>query len=359
MSSKGQNIIEINGKRYDARSGHLLHTSSAETKSIDGFTRRPASHSPAKSAHKQSAHHTTTAAHHVHKKTEKSKTLMRTAVKKPASLSHHSPEPKLHTAIAMSKPLLPTHALNPGRVLRAGHIKQSHLVSKFGKGLPGALHIKTVPLPVQPSPKDVPVLPLDNLIHHSAGIDTSGHRDHFAQALASAHSHMQPKLKSKNRIHHRAARRLRVSTRALNITAGLTATLLIVGFFAYQNIPNFAMRIASSQSGVHGKFPGYQPAGFGISGPIEYQEGQIVVNFKSNTDERSFKVVQESSDWTSETLLSSLSDGDKKPQSLLRQGKTIYLYDDNAAWVSGGVKYHIEGSAGLNSDQLVRLATSL
>lgn len=360
---KGQNVIEINGKRYDARSGRLLHRVGALSdtiKSIDGFTKSP--HSiPVKITRPMSPHHTTPA-QHVHKKTEKSKTLMRSAVKKPAPLhkATQANEHKLHTAIALSKPLLPTHSINPGRILRAGHIKRSHLVSKFGRSIPGALHIKTVPLPVQALPQDVPTLPMGNLTHRTENIAVPGNHSRFTSALANAHSHEQPKAKHRNKLHHRVARKLRVSTKALNITAGLTAVLLLAGFIAYQNVPNLAMRVATARSGVHGKFPDYQPSGFGLNGPIEYRKGQITISFKSNTDDRSFKVVQESSDWTSETLLSSLTDKGKRPLTLLKQGKTIYMYDgNNAAWVSGGIKYRIEGKAELSSDQLLRLATSL
>lgn len=359
---KGQNVIEINGKRYDARSGRLLHAvgaSSSTIKSIDGFTKHPRASQPKNTYNKLSPR--TTPAQHVHIKTEKSKTLMRSAVKKPA-LSHKAKqanERKLHTAIAMSKPLL-AHPVDPERVLRAGHIKKSHLVSKFGRSVPGALHIKTVTLPVQALPRDVPTLPMDNLAHRTENIATQGNQSRFTNALANAHSHEQPKAKRRNRLHHRMARKLRVSTKALNITAGLTAVLLLTGFIAYQNIPNLAMRVATARSGVHGKFPDYKPAGFGLNGPIEYRKGQITINFKSNTDDRSFKVVQESSDWTSETLMNSLSNEGKQTQALLKQGKTIYVYDgNNAAWVSGGIKYQIEGKAELSSDQLLRLATSL
>lgn len=366
---KGQNTIEINGRRYDALSGRLLENPPEKPKtypkpasigkSLDGFTHRPspAIHKVAARKITEADRHKVTPAHQVHEKTQRAQTLMRAAAKKPAVKRVEKHDEDVSVA---HKSVTTQHTINPGRVLRAGHIKKSRLISKFGASVPGSPRVKAVPLPVQPAPSEIPTLPLNNLSRQAHEVAIPAGQAHFEAALASAVSHKQPKPKKHNKIHHRVARKLQVSPRAVSVTASLTAMILIAGFIAYQNVPNLAMRVATTRSGVHGKLPDYTPAGFSISGPIEYRSGQITVNFKSNTDDRQFKITQESSDWNSDTLIASLKNDGQQPLSVRKQGKTIYIYDtDNAAWVSGGTKYQIEGSADLNSDQLLRLATSL
>lgn len=360
--------IEINGRRYDALTGRLLrvspekpktrHEPAAAGKSLDGFTYRPNSavHKAAARKINETVRHKATPAYQVHKKTQRTQTLMRAAAKKPVvkKIEKHGEDS------AAQKLVTAQHTVNAGRISRAGHIKKSRLISKFGTNDPRSTQAIAVPLPVRPAPSKIPTLPLNSFSRQAHEIAIPAGQGHFEAALTSAVSHKQPKPKKHNKIHHRVARKLHVGPRAVSVTASLTAVLLIAGFIAYQNVPNIAMRIATTRAGVHGKLPGYTPAGFSISGPIEYRSGQISVNFKSNTDERQFKVVQESSDWNSDTLLTSLTSSGRQPVSVQKQGKTIFIYDnDNAAWVSGGTKYRIESNADLNSDQLLRLAAGL
>ena len=112
----GSNIVVINGKRYDAKTGRLLENQKQPSgsphkqngPSLDGFSRRPSS------AQK-------VAAHAVHKKTEKSKTLMRGAVKKPASTKVHAAN---HAAsVQKNEQSGAKHAvINHERTARAAHV---------------------------------------------------------------------------------------------------------------------------------------------------------------------------------------------------------------------------------------------
>lgn len=114
--SKSSSIIEINGNRYDAVSGQLIGSVKKvasrvipgnPTLSIDGFRRaKPSSaKQPAKN---------------LQRKPERSKTLMRSTVKKPAKTKLTS---KIQTRTLSS---------NPARATRAKQVHQHAKVQRFG-----------------------------------------------------------------------------------------------------------------------------------------------------------------------------------------------------------------------------------
>jgi len=344
----------LNGKRYDALTGKMLdapesakskavkpavHKDTFQTgKVVDGFTRkRPSAH----------------VSHSVHKKPEHSKTLMRQSVKKPV-LASAKP--------ASVKPIQPTHkiigATTPFRELRAEHVKKSRLISKFGSEIARGTSVITAVLPVKPAPGDSPA---PRAMAASAAHHVPSVAHPFANAVQNAKSHEQPKIKKVTR-RHKAARKLGISTKTLNMTAGLASLVIIAGYIAYQNLPNLSLRVAAARAGVHASLPGYHPAGFALSGPIKYQTGSVVLSYKSNSqDSRNFQVTQSTSDWNSDSLVQNfVATNHRGYQSYQDNGKTIYIYEgNNATWVDGGVWYQIEGNASLNSDQLLRIAKSL
>lgn len=357
MSSR-PTTIELNGKRYDAHTGKVL--SAHETVrdgpvtyvkpvakqtgvALDGFKRR-----------KQPAGKNTLS-HAVHKKTERSKTLMRHAVKKPTAA-------KLQPAAApiVRAQKAPRVDIDPKRASRAVAVKKSALISKFGTPQK-ALKAITLPLSVRPEPTAPPMPVLSE--HHKPTISDkqrTAHHKAMHKAINAADSHSQ-KMPKKTTRRQRVSRRLKVSTRTVNVAAASLATLLLVGFIAYQNVPNLSMRVAAARAGVNGNLPGYQPSGFGMKGPISYQPGQLVIRYKSHSDDRQFQISQKSSQWNSEALLENyVAVNQRSYQTVQDSGKTIYIYDNNnATWVDGGVWYQIEGNSALNNDQLLRMAASM
>lgn len=348
------NVIEVNGKRYDARTGKLLSSHAAATPlpvkkptagvSMDGFSRKRTPQPVRTVTHP-------TAAHAVHPKTEKSKTLMRTAVKAPVAQPVHAksaPTPSSAPHRTAQRPGGVTPKVHTARALRAMHVDKSSLISKFGAGTKTVTH--TSVLPVKPPPGESPVAA--PLTHHEPNM--------FHRALEQATSHQQPKIK-KAKVHHKVAHRLKVSPRMVNIGAAMIGVMLIGGFFAYQNVPNLALRVASARAGVNAAMPGYHPSGYSVKGAIQYSPGQIVISYGSHSDDREFKVTQRKSDWNNDALLSNFVTADKKAyQTYQDNDKTIYMYGSNSAtWVENGIWYQIEGKQALSSDQLLRIAASL
>jgi len=344
-----QHVIELNGKRYDALTGHAIanapvmaqravKSASRHLKriSVDGFAR----------ARNVKLHQPNPTPMH---KTQKSKTLMRKAVAKPSGAIQAVTSPAEASAVILSA----APSVSASKLAHAQAVPKSKLIRRFSdmtsmRHMPAAATERAEPvsrhrLQAVAKATAVPASPL------SVG-------------LAGAHSHEQPKVKRARR-HVRLAKRLRVSPRVVSGGSLALAGLLIAGFFTYQNIPNLNMRLASARAGVHGSLPSYQPAGFGLKGGISYSPGQITVSYKSHSDDRGFKITQSSSSWNSETLrenYEALKNSAVAPLEIPDKGKTVYIYNgSNATWVDSGVWYRVEGDSKLNSTQLLSLANSL
>lgn len=361
-------VIELNGQIYDTSTGKLLGNAPAKdtkhkkpsakatssVKHLDGFMRRPSI--------TQRTVPTVTPAK-VHKQPQKSTTLMRTAVKKPvATAKIHAKAPV--TTTVSNKATVEHKAFiapaKPGRVIRATNIPKSTLISKFGAA---AASIKTEVLPVAPAPTQLktsvkPSVPAVEVINHPK--QTVAQTDPFQAALEQSLSHEQPKVR-KAKLHHRVARKLHVSPKVVSLASFTLVALAISGALAYQNLPELAMRVAATRAGLSASLPSYQPSGYSLAGPIQYQPGQVTVNYKAASDGRAFNVVQKNSSWNSETLLENFVSTTNTPyQTFQSNGRTIYIYGGNkATWVDGGIWYSIDGQSNLNSDQLLRIAESL
>ncbi len=340
-----QHIIELNGKRYDTVTGKMIvpesphqlpskpKTSLHQSKNMDGFSR----------ASSTATLHTNPMQNH---KTSKSTTLMRTSVPKPSPAKMPTPS-KLNPAI---KHNIATFASpDKTKLAHAKSVPKSALVRRF-------FNDTTAPNKQSHSASTDNTQVLSRIVATAHSVESN----HTSAALANADSHNQPKIK-RDRQHVRLARRLKISPRMVSASTFILAGLLIGGFFAYQNVSNLNMRLASARAGVPGSLPAYQPAGFSLNGGISYKPGEITVGYKSNGDERNFKLTQANSAWNSETLLDNYLVTNKKDyQVVADNGKTIYLYDgSNATWVDGGIWYKVEGNSQLNSDQLLSLANSL
>jgi hypothetical protein len=274
---------------------------------------------------------------------------MRTAVKKPHTPKIHSSTHSVHAS---------RHQHDPKTKVRAAqsvNVHKSSMISKFGGTSKSRPVLATSVLPVKEEPARIPHL-------KDLPAKRGGHASDnpFREAIENSSAHELPRHR-KPRLHHRVTRKLHVKPRAAGLASLATAFLLIGGFFAYQNVPNLAVKMAATRAGVKAQLPAYRPAGFAMSGPVQYRPGHIAISFKSKTDDRNFVVSQSNSEWNSETLLENFVTSSRRPyQTYQDKGKTIYIYDgSNATWVDSGVWYKIEGNSSLNSDQLIRIANSL
>ncbi len=356
-----QHIIQLNGKTYDALSGHLVDlstsTASPGASNIDGFmpikrVARPTQHLklPAKS---------------VHAKPARAQTLKRDGLSRPHALRLGS---RAVSGSALSASMSTAHE----RRQRASQVLKSPSVDRFSHASHLGVPKTTAPLTVKPAPHHVsphpsasqagpsnqaiPVQPSPAQSHQPA----ANAKSHLEMALENARPAVTKPLK-KPGVRQRTARRLHLSPRTLGVMTSALAVLILGGFFAYQNIPNLSVRLAAARAGIPAHLPAYQPPGFSLKGPVKYSPGQITISYRSGTDNRSFSVTQTTSNWNSQALADNfLKHKLQSSQTVVDKGKTIYIYDDhNATWVDGGIWYRVEGNSSLNSDQLLQVASSI
>lgn len=400
--SNTKTVIELNGKRYDAGTGAVLADDVAQPakkqaakvapktagSNVDGFFRASSSASsrvptlpvPKKPKGTTSPVRQHKPAMHPHKP-QRAQTLMRHVVKKPdisvpkkvAKAAAYKSDPG--KASGAHSLLLSHEDIIRQRQNRAKHIAKSPIISRFGSVSLPSITKRTAHVPVQPAPIEKGDKPTHRqakpshaaFSHHPSASATAHATSHkssqstFSAALEHADTHTHPKLPRKHRLHHRAARKLGMSPKTANISAISLAAILLVGFIAYQNVPNFALRIASNRAGFQAAMPAYQPAGFTFDTPIQADPGSITLRFHSTTDNRNYTVSQRPTNWNSDALLNNFVATTNQPyQAYSDHGKTIYLYgNSNATWVNGGKWYQIEGESNLSHDQLLRLANSM
>jgi len=351
------NVIVINGKKYDAATGKLLTGKKANGTAMDGMVK--------KTSVKRTVSHS--------KKTpQKSKTLMRNSVKKPAKAPTRA-KANPTTVASVTKSSL---GATKQRQHAATSAKRSPMISHFGSSaMEGSGVVKKIQhMPVKKHPSTAKPRRASSSTHtksHAKATATSHNKANshttkvaaakmIETALANSTSHEQAHHPKQKR-HHKIARKLGVSSRAVAISSTVLAGVLLGGFFAVQNIPNLSMRVAAARAGFDATLPDYKPSGFSFSGPINYRAGQVSISFSSNTDDRNYEVVQRSSNWSSEALLANfVAIDDQSYQTYEDKGRTLYIYgSSNATWVDNGIWYQVEGNSRLTTDQLVRLAASM
>lgn len=277
---------------------------------------------------------------------------------------HHTPATHLHATPQRSVTLhrkslkKPTHRI-------VGHAPHSRTIADVHPGVR-----RFAPHPVDAiAPKPAPVVesapvvrphPMVARAHErsaakerslSAHLPTASERKDAAVANAVANTHKQQPLRS----------RMRPRQRVTAILSATFALVLLGGYFTYLNMPALSVRVAAAQAGIDAGYPNYRPDGYSLTGPVTYSDSRVSMLFKSNSGTQNFTINQSKSSWNNEAVLDNYvtprAGSNYIPYS--ERGLTIYTFDDNAAWVNGGILYTIDGNAPLSSEQIRRIATSL
>jgi hypothetical protein len=394
------NIIEINGRQYDAVTGALLGESRIKAtpvtrskhhgRAIDGVFRgkhaaaptqvvKPTEHPehlkakaveaprPVASAKKTMDVRRSTKTVKAHQP-QRAQTLMRHVVAKPrvekkphikmAAPSELMAKPASEIAKPLEKKVSVTQ-VNPVRLARSRQVAQSQHIRRYAKDkLRGQHSLPASAVRQAAAPNAAPVTPprvsRSPVMQQVAETQASRQKaeDIFEAALAHANSHQEP-------LQPKQGRRANSRRRLVSVAAGIAAFLVIGGFISYLNMPKIELQVASMRAGFHAEMPSYQPSGYALDGGVKSTEGRIEMTFRSG--DSAFRVTQETSDWNSVTLLDQNTERRGTPeQTIQSKGRIIYIYDDGTAtWVDSGVRYEINGNAGLTQDDLVSVATSM
>lgn len=349
-------VIEINGNRYNAVTGQLIGTI-MKTAVIDGFRRRTQTSPLIKKAKRGSRRPAQT----IHHRAQRSKTLMRTVVARPTAHKEH----KLSSLKARSDG-------GSARLSKAMSVAKSATVSRFGNpsasANPKAVHHRAshakkavygeiMNAKPQAGSTAVAIRPLPSMM---TSVSHQRLERMLDEALIKADAHKQA---LKGRIYTERGFWQRVRRLPLWLVIGLSVLIvaLAAGFFAWRSVPQFSMKVSSMQAKIQGSVPGYIPSGYSFSGPVKNEDGALSMTFRSGEDGRSFKIVEQASNWDSSSLAANAVAPSSQVQTSQVKGTTVYIYDSNnqATWVNNGIRYIIEGDAQLNSDQLLKIADSL
>lgn len=150
--------------------------------------------------------------------------------------------------------------------------------------------------------------------------------------------------------------------RRVVIISSAIIVLCLALYGVYHFVPSVSVGLASAQAGVKAKYPEYVPDGYSLNHPVTYKDGEVSLKFKSNSNENSYTISQTRSTWDSSAVLDNVvrSTAGENYITTKERGLTVYSYNNNAAWVNGGVLFVIASdNAPLSGEQIRHIATSL
>lgn len=284
---------------------------------------------PAKPAAAPAKHSGHVSASSVHATTQRSQTLHRRATKKPAAIAKR-PQPGRHMDISRSRSIsrfAPHPASSSAKKAETPDIKPK-------------THPTVTKAITRSAPTTKPAAKTSKQIKEAA----------ISAALST------PTLKpiKQKRINWRWSRRFTILT-------AVFAVLIVGGILIYANLPVLSVGFASAQAGIKATYPEYRPDGYSLSQPVTFSDGEVTLAFKSNSSSAGYTIVQTRSSWDSSAVLDNVVRKNAGDNYVTTQekGLIIYTYDQNAAWVNGGILYEIDSTAPLSGEQIRRIATSL
>lgn len=145
--------------------------------------------------------------------------------------------------------------------------------------------------------------------------------------------------------------------------AGVMAviSLGLLGYLVHLNLPDISVRIAAAQAGIENAYPSYVPTNYRLDGLVREENGKITMAFK-NGEGQHFTLREEKSSWDSAAVLANYvkKEWGENYSVAKGQGLTIYVSESRAAWVNGGVFYTIIDEGGsLSASDLHDIAVSL
>ena len=282
--------------------------------------------------------------HHGRHSLQRSQTLNRRFVKKPA-VTPHVTVTRPRTAIVEKHPSV--HCLPPISIKAADPVRV----------------VKTAPLE-KVTASDTPFMPA---VSHrtakklvasepqAATLTGSNLKDYLIKNQLN-----QPVDKKARHKAEKSAAKLaskRHFTRTSLVTAAL-AVAVLGGYMAYTNMPSLSIRVAASQAGIDSQSP-YTPNGYSIDGPVAYSPGQMTISYKSNSGSPGYSITEQNTSLDSKEAFDSLSGSNSDYTTNDLDGIVVYYHNDNATWVKGGVLYTLNGNSLLSDDQIANIVKSV
>lgn len=350
MSTK-TGFVRYNGSGYETATGQIISAFKPATTNnqvIDGFMK-----SSSKTAPKLT--HQAAKSAQLHRRTEKTHTLARGGLKKPAKYAssrlHKLSPPSNFQREARAKTIQ-----RHGRVNRFGGAARSALSAAQAapKSLSGEIISRgrrTAHSSVNPVPAPAPSM-ITSVSHQKL-------ERMLDEALVKADAHKAAMQYQAAR--HFWRRRWLSGPRRWVVMLVFFLALGSSIFIAWQKVPQLSLKAASLRVHFKAVAPSYKPEGYKVSGPAKASAGAVSLTYQSGVDGSSYVVSQSTSNLTSAMVANTVVPHGASVQTSEVDGNTVYIYgtDDNAAWVNNGVLYTIKNSANLNSDELIKIVKGI
>lgn len=318
-----KSILKINDSLYDSVTGELISGPKIEKTVVEAKIKE------AREAAKHAAAHTR----------QKSKTLMRSAVKKPSvkQTNENFKKSLPITKDSADYKKLSAHSINQSRLESARQTIKHDKVSKFAKTTnnDSVLSVKNSETPnqVKSSLKSRPNTTEDLLMH----------------AVARATSH-------ENTYEGQSVKSSKLPMRKVSLAL---AGVVIIAFLVIGVIPQAQLKLASKNAGFSISKPSYKPAGFSLS-QINTESGSAKLIYKSNSDDRKILISEKISNWNNETLSGVLAMSTDDKQIITPKGTDIFIgKQGNATWIRNGVQFEINSAGALSNKQIAQIVDSL
>ncbi|MEX2007069.1 MAG: hypothetical protein WD877_02820 [Candidatus Saccharimonadales bacterium] len=383
-------VIEINGYRYDAATGKIIGAvkdiaahvkNSSPAGIIDGIIYNPAvDHKPTAKISKPAKAEAPKAAitrnhrkRHIfknsaltlHTRAQRSKTLMRSTIAKPKERLKDLTDAPAQSAKTKSV------AVNLIREKRAKVFRKHPKVARFGD------FINRTDLSVDQPAKQGKVISAASpkiVANQTAKAASSNVRPMPSMVTSVSHQHLErlldralaladshKKTLKEGLPRRKTFKRFKLLPRWL--TLGLVVLVLVAGaiYFAWQNVPEAAMKIAAARAQVNAKVPAYEPSDFKFVGPISYANHSTTIRYQAQGQPaKAYAITQQASNLDSDSLVSNVIGLNAQVQTSQINGIKVFIYgpSNDATWVNNGIWYSIKNNAGLTSVQLLKIAQS-
>lgn len=355
LVNKTASIVEINGNRYDMVSGQLIGAAKKAANhikrpidglSIDGFT-RPAK-MIRKSAVKPSVHalQRQVPSGTWQRQPERSKTLMRSAVKKPTQAQ---PESKVKT-----HGLAPNHA----RTARAADVEQNSKVQRFGRLAFSSKNKVSQAKTGEIIPRGAHLATAASA-SVSVTLPTAGTASHHRlerlldYALANADAHK--KAEQTRRQHRKYFGRL---PRWAGLSLLILTLASVIGIIIWHKVPVASMKLAATRAHINASLP-TPISGYKI-GPITASQHTVTTTIQSISNSfKKYTVTERAANQPLTSLAALASGNGHQVQTVQDQDKTYILTQDQdksqAACTKGNDTISVDG-VGLNVAELLEAA---
>ena len=373
MTLNNSQTIFLNGHHYDALTGKIVKDIAPINKKATHPTikpsdiRRPVQHKTIDGFINASKNSLSKKSHllapHINRTTDKSKTLMREAVKNPTIKKiikqQHVASNKINHVVERSN-----EASAPLKAIVLAHartIQNSEFVSRVNALAIPANPIRPNPNVLQTSTNsEVHLKNLEKLSKIEANPDIDELLSEASLRLEDSH---EPLRTDEIKFYQKFADKLRMSVKMLFILS-LSLFVLIFGItlsFVFSN--NISMYIADSKTNIHGILPTYIPSGYDLS-KVTYSTGNpsgtIALHYQGPKTIDTYTIQEQATTWDTKTLVGAVVQPYVGNNFKTYQvgGRTVFYYNNTAVWIDAGIYYTLNNHGNLTPKQINQIVNT-